>query len=63
MSPNFSLLDSRRDLCQHTPALVSTQVRCRHSELLWRPARLGGFIGGARQTQHDAKSTAEEYRS
>jgi hypothetical protein len=57
MSLHFSLLDSRRDLCQHTPALVSTQVRCRHSELLSR------FIGGARQTQHDAKSTAEEYRS
>ncbi len=57
MSPSSSLLDSRRDLCQHTPALVSIKVRCRHSELLSR------FIGGARQTQHDAKSTAEEYRS
>ncbi len=53
----FSLLDSRRDLCQHTPALVSIEVRCRHSELLSR------FICGGRQTQHDAKSTAEEYRS
>jgi len=29
MSPSSSLLDSRRDLCQHTPALVSIKVRCR----------------------------------
>jgi hypothetical protein len=57
MSLSFNLLDSRRDLCQHTPALVSIQVRCRHSELLSR------FVCVARQAQPDAKSTAEEYRS
>jgi len=56
MSLALSLLDSRRDLCQHTPALMILQVRCQHEEL---PRR----ISLRRQTQHDAKSTAEEYRS
>lgn len=63
MSPAFSLLDSRRDLCQHTPALMIPRFDAGTLSCLGGLPAPGGFICGARQTQHDAKSTAEEYRS